>query len=84
MGVVLYKQRGWKFSNSIVLFFDLSKRVKDSGSPLYVERGTIFSFLVHWFPFQARRLFVFLIKSGGWWRVLDRAKRVSWNRQIPL
>ena len=59
MGVVLYKQRGWKYSNSIVLFFDLSKRVKDGGSPLYVERGTIFSLVVHWLPFQARRLFVF-------------------------
>ena len=84
MGVVLYKQRGWKFSNSIVLFFDLSKRAKDGCQPLYVERGTIFSLVVHWLPFQARRLFAFLIKSGGWWRVLDRAKRVSWNRQIPL
>ena len=117
MGVVLYKQRGWKYSNSIVLFFDLlfgkvfynlltnnlkqnkrtvavnllfprlslySNNGKTGCQPLYVERGTIFSLVVHWLPFQARRLFAFLIKSGGWWRVLDRAKRVSWNRQIPL
>ena len=41
MGVVPYKQRGWKYSNSIVLFFDLSKRAKDGYSPLYVERSEV-------------------------------------------
>ena len=41
MGVVPYKQRGWKYSNSIVLFFDLSKRAKDGCQPLYVERSDV-------------------------------------------
>ena len=35
-----------------------TKKYRQS-QPLYVERGTIFSLVVHWLPFQARRLFVF-------------------------
>ena len=36
-----------------------SNNGKTGCQPLYVERGTIFSLVVHWLPFQARRLFVF-------------------------